>query len=79
MAADDEYYRYASDTGGTRSAGESFWRFILYRPSTGEIFEMKYQEQQKSGHLIADGLEAWTRPAVRMSCLLSFSHVAFLQ
>jgi hypothetical protein len=30
MAADDEYYRYASDTGDTPNDGGSFWRFILY-------------------------------------------------
>ena len=68
MAAGDEYYRYPcdipSDIIGDQLNGDKYYRFVLYRPSTFEIFEMAFRDQKDSGHMSADGLEAWTRPAV---------------
>ncbi len=56
----DEYYRYPSKD---LSWGK-IWCYILYRPSTQEIFEMVDRDQKVTGHEIANGLETWTRPAV---------------
>ena len=60
MAAGDEYYRCPFE-------GEDLRNF-LYRPSTqARDFEMSVWDQKETGHEIADGLEAWTRPAVNKS------------
>ena len=68
MLAGDHYYRCESDADeGTeyQLLNGMYWDFVLHRPSTDEIFLMKYREKTDTGHTFADGLEAWTRPAVR--------------
>jgi hypothetical protein len=63
MAANDETYRFPC----IDVLGGNCWLYILYRPSSQEIFKLEKREQTQTGHEIADGLEAWTRPAVSLS------------
>jgi hypothetical protein len=72
MSACDEYYRCPTDADeGTdyQLLEGMYWDFIIHRPSTGEIFLMKYREKSDTGHTFADGLEAWTRPAVNKTSI----------
>ena len=50
---------YRSEIGDHLN-GEQYWRLILYRQSTLEIFVMGFRDSTDTGHMVADGLEART-------------------